>query len=597
MKNKTEYKAVDNVFVFPEQETVKSIKGLAASFGNIDSHGDIIVPGAFTKTIADIQSRPIGLYSSHDMDARELLGTVRSESLVQTSKGLEFEADFSSAPSSQDIAIKAKEGHLREISIGYVVIDSEMIRDEATGRRVRLLKELKVIEISLVSRASNDMALVGEVKKENQQSNENNSNNGVDEMKLTKEQIEALQAAFGGDQKPEQKSEEGKPEQKNESPANGNDSLFAELLREVKSDNEKQMTELKKEIANLKKPSGKLPGAEDSQEEKKLSDEEILEKKHEDAQDLYYDFCQGNMSKFEYKRELETKSLNSVVESDGAALTPQRTADRINEARDRINKMEDRVQKLENVGVLDLLDFDFKPVFTKHTEDAEIVEDTIADIFGKGTLNATDYAATAGMSRRLERRSFGALQPLIGKAYARAERELKDDLIMNGTGDNEPLGVVTMLQDLAVNRVLVSTGTAFSNVDYDEMADLTQTPDEEYRLGAVLYCSKNFVTRLMKIKDSQNNPLWNKTVEGNPATWNGFAVVETKALSGVDAIGNVPCVFCDLSDYLFATEKGFDIEVSTEAEFKKHRTLLKMVIAFDGIPQDVNAYAALEIKA
>jgi len=44
-----------------------SIEGLLAGFGNVDSHGDRILYGAFSKTLAARGERPLPMLLHHDM--------------------------------------------------------------------------------------------------------------------------------------------------------------------------------------------------------------------------------------------------------------------------------------------------------------------------------------------------------------------------------------------------------------------------------------------------------------------------------------------------------------------------------------------------
>jgi HK97 family phage prohead protease len=138
------------------------ISGYGAIFGNEDSYGDIIQPGAFAKTIAervraDGTSR-IAFCYQHDI--WNPIGKI--EEIKEDEKGLWISVMLSA--SEKDIQTKVREGILREMSIGYRTMGS---REEIVdGRHINYLTEIKLIEVSLVTVAANPLALVEGMKGE-----------------------------------------------------------------------------------------------------------------------------------------------------------------------------------------------------------------------------------------------------------------------------------------------------------------------------------------------------------------------------------------------------------------------------------------------
>ena len=138
------------------------VEGYAAVFGNEDSYNDIIVAGAFTKTIAGKEGKRIKLCLQHDME--DIVGKIVE--LKEDEKGLWFKAKISNTTMGKDLSILIEDDAINEISIGYQSIVWEV--DEV--RNVRLLKEVKLYEISFVSRAANQLATIQatEIKEEKQ---------------------------------------------------------------------------------------------------------------------------------------------------------------------------------------------------------------------------------------------------------------------------------------------------------------------------------------------------------------------------------------------------------------------------------------------
>ena len=128
------------------------VEGYAAVFGNEDSYNDIIVAGAFTKTIAGKEGKRIKLCLQHDME--DIVGKIVE--MKEDEKGLWFKAKISNTTMGKDLAILIEDDAINEISIGYQSVVWEV--DEV--RNVRLLKEVKLYEISFVSRAANPQAII-----------------------------------------------------------------------------------------------------------------------------------------------------------------------------------------------------------------------------------------------------------------------------------------------------------------------------------------------------------------------------------------------------------------------------------------------------
>lgn len=133
--------------------------GYGSVFGNVDSYGEIVMPGAFKKSLAEHKRNktrpkmfwqhdpysPIGSWLEMAEDDHGLLVTGRLNMAVQ--KGAEAYA-----------LLQAKD--IDGLSIGYRVVKAE--NDDA--EEVVRLKELKLIEVSVVSLAANEAATVGAVK-------------------------------------------------------------------------------------------------------------------------------------------------------------------------------------------------------------------------------------------------------------------------------------------------------------------------------------------------------------------------------------------------------------------------------------------------
>lgn len=131
------------------------IEGYGAVFGNIDSYGDVIRKGAFKKTIEESGSR-IALCYQHDIYSP--IGKITA--LKEDDYGLYIEARISD--SEPDIKTKIKEDILKEMSIGYRPINA--VSAVIDGVDVLELVEIKLYEVSIVTIAANDKAVITGMK-------------------------------------------------------------------------------------------------------------------------------------------------------------------------------------------------------------------------------------------------------------------------------------------------------------------------------------------------------------------------------------------------------------------------------------------------
>lgn len=131
------------------------VKGYGSVFGNIDSDGDMIMMGAYKKTIQENGERVKYLYQ-HDIE--KPIGKMRE--LYEDSTGLAFVAEVPKTRLGMDVIELIKSGVITENSVGIMPIQKRMVDD------YREIAEVKLYEISAVTLAANDQAKIMDVKNE-----------------------------------------------------------------------------------------------------------------------------------------------------------------------------------------------------------------------------------------------------------------------------------------------------------------------------------------------------------------------------------------------------------------------------------------------
>lgn len=136
----------------------REIEGYGATFGNVDHGGDIVMPGAFHKSLRahmkagtmpkmlwnhDSQSPPIGVWKLMEED----------------DNGLHMIGEFADTQMGGDVRTLAQMKAIDSMSIGYIAVD---VAFDKEGNR--LLKEIDLWEVSPVNFPMNPRAIIQAAK-------------------------------------------------------------------------------------------------------------------------------------------------------------------------------------------------------------------------------------------------------------------------------------------------------------------------------------------------------------------------------------------------------------------------------------------------
>lgn len=133
----------------------RKIEGLGAVFGNRDLGGDIILPGAFTKTLREPPNTIRPMLWQHNPD--QVAG--RWDHFAENDEGLIVKGTLAETDLGNEMYTLLKMGAIGAMSIGYQTTDYAY---DKKGNR--LLKEVVLHEVSLVSMPMNPLAKIQYVK-------------------------------------------------------------------------------------------------------------------------------------------------------------------------------------------------------------------------------------------------------------------------------------------------------------------------------------------------------------------------------------------------------------------------------------------------
>lgn len=143
---------------FTQQVNDRTVTGIAAVFGNVDDGGDMLHPGAFTKTIKEGRSRVRHLWN-HDAsqpptavirDLREIGRGDLPPDMVQqfpdAKGGLQVSREYLDTPRASEILASIRAGAINEMSFGFIPVRKDL--SHADGKSVRNLREVALLDTS-----------------------------------------------------------------------------------------------------------------------------------------------------------------------------------------------------------------------------------------------------------------------------------------------------------------------------------------------------------------------------------------------------------------------------------------------------------------
>lgn len=136
-----------------------TFEGYGSVFGNVDSYGEKVMPGAFVESLTRHKREGSNVLMLWNHDSREPIGVW--EDLAEDAKGLWGKGRFLlEIQRAREVHTLAKDKAIGGLSIGYREVETE------PDGQTRLLKKLDLYEISPVTFPANRRARIESVKSE-----------------------------------------------------------------------------------------------------------------------------------------------------------------------------------------------------------------------------------------------------------------------------------------------------------------------------------------------------------------------------------------------------------------------------------------------
>ena len=168
------------------------IRAYALAFGNVDSWGDIIAQGAVDDFLKSEDYSRMALCYQHDM--REVIGVITDAGVDE--KGMWIEADVLPTTTGKDVQTLIRAGAVKEFSIGYYADEYHFEKRDGFMQEIRILDAITIVEVSPVTRAANEKAVLIDAKNDNQNEPvKEEKSNPIIEESMEKEIMEMKQSA------------------------------------------------------------------------------------------------------------------------------------------------------------------------------------------------------------------------------------------------------------------------------------------------------------------------------------------------------------------------------------------------------------------
>lgn len=165
----SDFFGLDAEFKFIEGGQPGEFEGYGAVFSNADSHGDVIVPGAFAESLAQHKAKGTmpGLFAEHSaFTGGDPLPIGAWTDMSEDERGLRVKGRLSALDTDHGRRIRSlmQDGALKGLSIAYTVPAGGSTRGTKAGEPLRTLKKVNLESVDIVRSPSNFSARIDAIK-------------------------------------------------------------------------------------------------------------------------------------------------------------------------------------------------------------------------------------------------------------------------------------------------------------------------------------------------------------------------------------------------------------------------------------------------
>ena len=212
--------------------------------------------------------------------------------------------------------------------------------------------------------------------------------------------------------------------------------------------------------------------------------------------------------------------------------------------------------------------------------------------FDRKILGAHKIASAVSVANELLADSFYDIEGHLTLEFAKAIGAAEENAFLNGTGNNEPLGI---LPTLAADSSTTIT-TAGAAISADDIINLCYKLKRPYRKNACWLVNDSTLAVIRTLKDSTQAFIWQTGgfATGEPPTILGYPVFSTEFLPSI-ASGKIPILFGDFTRFIIGQRGEMVFKPLRELHALQDLTTFLMIERVDGVLSDTQAIRGIKI--
>jgi len=293
----------------------------------------------------------------------------------------------------------------------------------------------------------------------------------------------------------------------------------------------------------------------------------------------------------------EQAALQEGSDTAGGFLAPDELSNRIIQRLPTPTRVAGRVMRLQtskpallipkvNYSTDDLYTTGMRVTWTGEQPATSTTHRVTEPVFGQASIPVYTAMMSIPVTQDLLEDSTVDLMAWLQMKFGETVDLLRDNMILNGTGVNQPTGILTGIDTAGyVSSVVSGSAAALTG---DGLIDLTEALPEQYDENSVLVFNKtNTGKAIRKLKDGDGRYLVSygagdnglaggryKEVNGYPYIWSGF-------MPNV-AANAYPIISGDLNGYCAVDRIGFSVKALFELYAETNMVLLLARVRFGG---------------
>lgn len=238
----------------------------------------------------------------------------------------------------------------------------------------------------------------------------------------------------------------------------------------------------------------------------------------------------------------------------------------------------------------DINDLDWTAEIAEVTEDKNMA-------FGKREMKSNQLTKLVKISKRLIKQSSIDVQGLIQERIAYKLSSTLENNYLYGNGTEKPLGIFAQTSDnssaIPSDRD-IAVGTTADAITYDGLVDAISGLKTGYHNGAVWMLNRKAMSALRKLKDKQDRPIWQESLQvGQPSMLLGIPVVQNDFIEDKLESAKYFGFLANLSHYWIMDSLAMELQVLYELYSQTNQVGYQVGYWGDGAPVQKEAFVRL----